>query len=116
MVNLRGWVPYWFVVPNSSWPWLRARTGRSTQAPGPQVWWTIGGVPEKNIRNQPFVVVFVVIYPTPSWMDGLGVGGTGFREGGRFIYPDSDIERCLMAGRDPRELNRRTATSFSMCA
>lgn len=49
-------------------------------------------------------------------MDVLGAGGTadGFREGGRFMYPDSDIERGRMAGgRDPRELKRRTATSLS---
>lgn len=55
-------------------------------------------------------------HPIPSWMDGLGVAGTadGFLEGGRFMYPDSDKERCRIAGgRDPRELKRRTATSFS---
>ena len=55
-------------------------------------------------------------HPIPSWIDGLGVAGIAdsFLEGGRFMYPDSDKERCRMAGgRDPRELKRRTATSFS---
>lgn len=64
-----------------------------------------------------FLLLFLkLIYPIPSWTDGLGFGGTadGFREGGRCMYPDSDNERCRMAGgRDPRELKRRTATSFS---
>jgi hypothetical protein len=50
-------------------------------------------------------------------MEGLGVWGTadGFREGGRSMYiPDSDNDRCRIAGgRDPRELKRRIATSFS---
>lgn len=63
--------------------------------------------------------ILQAIYPDgPSCIEGLGVGGTPtplfFLEGGRFMYPDSDIERCLLAGRDPRELKSRTATSFSV--
>lgn len=54
-------------------------------------------------------------YPTPSCTDDLGVGGKGFLEGGRFRTPASDEERLKgLDGRDPKELKRRTATSFSV--
>ena len=73
------------MVPDACGPGLGTGPWWGTQAPGPRL---VAG--ESMSRETIITIVLLGLlfsHPigTPSWMEGLGVGATGFLEGGRFM-------------------------------
>lgn len=122
VVDLRRRVPHRLVVPDPSRPGIGPSTRWSTKSTTP---WPrnseneknnlVGCLASSNSERQPKSFWHVFRTHFKSFRGGPGVVGPFFLEGGRSGYMGSDKDRLLsgFGRREPKELKRRTATSFS---